>query len=130
MDELRNTVILLLIISGVMVGFGMFATDLATNYGTSIDDPSFISKANDSLSLIGNMAQDTQDLDFNVIEFVFTAPFKVVKLTFNAVKITGSMFSDLGGAVGVPMWVITVITGILLVIVVYSVISAYIKYRV
>lgn len=135
--KLATILITLLLIGGFVTGFGGFLGALAGEYGTSTEGFEALNTSagwyqelqNDTSSMYGTMNEsqsqgfDTSSLDaWSPTNLVFGA-YNAAMLVIQAPAYFMQIIYDLGSAVGVPGWFITMLYAIVSVTVIFALIG-------
>lgn len=135
MVEARTFLLAFLVFSGVIIGMTSFYGELFNNYGYTADDISYLTVAE-------NITTQTKDIE-NTLRTSWTGlPIVDETIAFisGALKAVGLMFSTvdmatitvyaLSNELKLPDWVPGIIISAIIIMLVFVVISAYLKHKV
>ncbi|MEM5867544.1 MAG: hypothetical protein QXG39_06460 [Candidatus Aenigmatarchaeota archaeon] len=134
--EIRNFLIMLLLFSGIIVGVSVFISDLASKYNQNIQDLR-------TMSQITNIEQKSKELREAMQTKITGVP--LIDVPFVAIKgfidfidlVATSLFvfwdatiNSIASYLFLPTWFVSIITAIVIIIIMFEIISAIIKWRV
>jgi len=136
--EVRALVIMILLASMVIIGTAMFYGSFAETYGsTGVDDISNFSSATQAQTLATNMRDSIKDAKLTNVELVdipftiITGGYNAFKLVFDTIDYVNAMTNDLVVFTGLPIgWAVTILTGLVMVIIVFAALGALLKWEV
>tara|TARA_R100000306_G_C4352437_1_gene130829 strand:- start:560 stop:973 length:414 start_codon:yes stop_codon:yes gene_type:complete len=135
--KISTLLIVLLIVSGVVVGTYSMINDLATDYGVTVDQ-NYLDSFNKTLQLneelnskylkVQNLSAKTGS-SFNIITLVpdvLSIVKDVIKLPFT---VTGELLNSFNEFLGLPKWVYNTLLGIFVVLMIFAFISLVLRYN-
>lgn len=135
--EIRSFLIMLLLFSGVITGISIFMSDLTADFGQNINDLSILSQA----EAIQNKTAIFQNESAKITGASwFDAPLIVIKGFITFIDLIGTtifgffttftsqVFGVFRGII--PIWFIGIVSTILIIIILFEIISAVIKWRI
>lgn len=137
MGDIKIIIIAAIIFSGVIVGISNFYGDIASAYNIQSTDVSFLNKslelANEVRALQNRTAQPPAQSELGVFN-PFSA-IEVAKLSGKSVDILITMVGDASdptrtnlGSASLPSWASIVIIGVLMTIVLFVIVRAWLKW--
>src|SRR3990167_1867542 len=142
--ELKNIIIVVLLISAVVLGISTYLGEISTNYEQSIDysdlNKTSLERMRNSTKLtdelkseIGNMTMRSGltivYLPYDMIKVGWTS----IKLTFNSFSIVVNIFEDgmniLANVLRIPVWIIGIIISIITIIIIFVIVELFLKWR-
>ena len=147
MPEIRSLLIGLLLFSGVIVGMSIFYGDLTddTNlaaYGLTAGQIANISPEDlGSMSVANEITQQTKDIEDTFKQPIGNTPLDLaygyinaglnaLTLPLAAVNLFSNMVADISDFLHLPAWVSGVIIGVISLIIIFEILSAYLKWRI
>ena len=135
--KFSTLLIVLLIVSGVVVGTYSMINDLSNDYGVSVDQD-YLNSFNKTLELndelnakylkVQNLSAKTGS-SFQIITLVpdvLGIVKDVIKLPFT---VTGELLNSFNEFLGLPKWVYNTLLGIFVVLMIFSFISLVLRYK-
>lgn len=135
MVEARTFMISLLVFSGVITGMTLFYGELFNNYGYTSQDISSLS-ASEELVTQAKEIETTVRTSVTRIPVVdeaiayISAGLKSLSLIFNTVNVAQNTLIALSDILKLPGWITDIILGIMSILIIFIVISAYLRYKV
>ena len=148
MAEVRSLMIALLLFSGVVVGMSIFYGDLTSStnlasYGLTAGQIANISPEDlGTLGVANEITQQTKDIEDTLkqqptgitpVDLAWgyiNAGLSAITLPLNAVALFGNMINDVTGFLNLPAWVGGIVLGVISIIIVFEILSAYLKWRI
>ena len=136
MGEATGILISLIIVSGVIIGITAFTGDVLDNYGIASDDLTYLNKTseiNTKVTEIKDTIEDTQITGVEVIDLPLTfiaGAYSALKLLLNIPDIMMTLLMEAGEVIGIPAWAIAMGTAIVVIIIVFVVLRAILKWDV
>lgn len=133
--EIRSLILSLLVFGLVVTGLGIFETDLAVKSGHEISDMKVLSQVNE----IQNKTNDLRNTFKTKITGVPIIDLPLV-MTVGFIQFIGlvsdllfgwwfNMIINVSSAIGIPSWATTVFLSILVIIILFEIISAIIRWK-
>jgi len=136
MGNLKAIVVTLIIFSGVVIGVSGFYGSLGLRYGVNTTDMGFLNRSTAVASTLSDLEskikQPTNPLE--IAAFIAFGALDTAKLTFQSADTLTGIVGDIsdpdniGGALAIPAWVSTVLIGLIIVIVIFAILSAWARY--
>ena len=135
MGEASKIIIALIMISSAVVGISAFAGDIYDNYGITSDDLAYLNKTseiNAEVVEIKDAIESTQ-ITGTVLDLPLTfvaGAYSALKLLLNIPDIMITLLVESGEVIGVPAWAIAMGSAIVVVIIVFVILRAILKWDV
>lgn len=147
MAEVRALMIGLLLFSGVLVGMSTFYVDLTSStnlaaYGLNSEQIANISPEDlSSRSVADDITQRTKDIEetlkqrptgltaVDVAWGYINAALSAITLPLTAVSLFTNMINDVSIFLNIPSWVGGIVIGVIVIIILFEIVSAYLKWR-
>ncbi|MEM5854214.1 MAG: hypothetical protein QXG39_08515 [Candidatus Aenigmatarchaeota archaeon] len=134
--EIRNFLIMLLLFSGIIVGVSIFMSDLASKYNQNIQDLRTMSKIT-SIEQKSKELREAMQTKITGIPLI-DVPFIAIKGFIEFIDLVASalfnfwdaMINSIASYLLLPTWFVTMVSVIIIIMVIFEVISAIIKWRV
>lgn len=134
--EIRNFLIMLLLFSGIIIGLSIFMSDLASKYNQNIEDLRTLNQ----ITNIEEKAKELREAMQTKITGVplIDIPFVAIKGFVEFIELVASalfgfwdaFINSIANYLLLPSWFITLVTTIIVIIIIFEVISAIIKWRI
>lgn len=133
MGEATSIIISLVVISSIIIGITAFAGDIYSNYGIVSDDLSYLNKSaemNDQVIGIKDAIDATQVTGTWIdVPLTFVAgAFAALKLLLNIPDIMGTLLTQAGEVIGMPGWVIGMSMAVVIIIILFVILRAILKW--
>lgn len=146
--EIRSFLIVLMLFSGVVVGMSLFYIDLTSptnlaSYGLTPGQIANISPDDlSSRDVSEDITTKTKEIEdalrqqptgitaVDVAWGYINAALNAITLPFTAISLFSAMIADASVAIGLPSWVGGVVLGVIIIIMVFAVMSSYLKWPV
>lgn len=148
MAEIRSLIIALLLFTGVTMGLSMFYVDLTSStnlsaYGLTAGQIANITPADlSSMQTANNITQQAKDIEtklsatptnipaVDVSLGYITAAIEALSLPLSATSLYTNMLADATTYFGLPAWVSVIIFGIIVIVIIFEIMSAYLKWKI
>lgn len=136
MGKIAELLILMIIFSGIAVGFSTFYADVYTTYNSTASPGStaFLNKTQEisgNVTNIKNVIDQSQVtgtiLDVPVI--IANSLFEAFKMMFSFIDIIDAMMKDISSVLMIPEWATWTISSIASVVILFAIISALTKWE-
>ena len=137
---IRNLILSLVVFSAIIVGLTTFYGGLLGSYGANVEDISYISAAGDMNAQISQYKSSVEAVRYTGNPLVDTAlnlPFYIINgiwntllTVMNTINIFNSITADIGQIIGIPYWFEGMIIAALTIILIFELISIYMKWDV
>lgn len=138
--ELRTLIISLLLISGIMIGTGVFYTGLATNYGKTVTDISNYEQTKQTYQKIQNMYNampTSSEQQISGFSFILTLPITILNAVVNVVLMFLAipeqfifLINNFLYIINAPSWFVEITKGIIFITVILAIAGLFLKGRV
>ena len=142
--KLHHIPVVILIVSGVVMGLMTFLTDFGDNYGTNVD----LTGLEGTETRLEQQQENAQDLSDEITSFklesvadFFNIPYKMLKIAwksarnmFNSWLTVSTMITETGGGLdesGIPLpgWLVPTLISIVIMILVAIIVYGFFKWR-
>lgn len=142
LGPIANLLIAVLIVSMIAMGLSSFYVNLAQTYnlnttyyeGDTVKELQSFKQIEEITSKTQDFKNKTESITQHIpgteVINILTGAFGAVSLAFNSVFIFQNMIGDAVAIIGVPAWAGTAILGIVIIIIVFTILSAGLKWRV
>ena len=136
MGEATGILISIIIVSGVIVGLMAFASDIFDNYDVSYDDLTYMNKTSEYEDSVSDVKDSIESADATGIAWIdlpltFVAgAYSALKLLLNIPQILISIVMEASYIIGIPAWVTGMVSAIVVVIIVFVILRAILKWDV
>lgn len=136
MGQVKGLLISIIIISGVVIGVSAFYSDVAVKYGVSSTNMAFLNRSTQIAQTLEGIEERTAapTSEAESVSFLAFGAFNALKLTGDSIGIVSGLASDAtnpevtGATLPIPSWIGVVIMGILMVIVIFGLAVAWLKW--
>lgn len=135
MGEATGMIIGLIVVSSIIIGIMAFAGDIFDNYGIVSDDLTYLNKTseiNAEVTEIKDAIESTQ-ITGTILDLPLTfvaGAYSALKLLLNIPGIMITLIIEAGEIIGIPSWATAMASAIIVVIIVFVILRAILKWDV
>lgn len=137
MAEIRDYVLALIVMGGVSIGLFAFYGDIVSQYGTSVPNITFINKTQQINAQVAQYKTATEgikftgiatiDLIMNLPIYIVTGIWNTLLISLGLVDIYSALITDTINFMHIPIWIEIIIIGSMTVVIIFEIISLYMK---
>jgi hypothetical protein len=123
-------IVALLVVSIVSIGFSSFQSDIASNYGVTAKNMTYLSAANQTQNQLNSIRQTIENSTVQPSFFVgLTGAWSALTLMFAPFNIVNTLITDVSAILGIPVWASSAIAAIVFALITFAILSAIFKWE-